>query len=258
MSLFFDKNSIQSIDDAIGKYKSNEFESPARSTVPLLSWLKHERDMVDKMLENFGMPTESTLHLEYTVAPPRGNGKSSHTDLMIKSGDSTLAIEAKWTESRYKTVDDWLKKGTNRQNRDNVLAGWLGLLQKHVISTLNVEVFSDIVYQMLHRAASVCAAGRNPKLAYLLFKPSPDPKTADIRTIRDDLMNLWKLLGNPSSFPFYMIIVQLSPTDAFHSISSLPKGDEATHEAVRDALYNERLFDFSENEIYTINGDCTW
>jgi hypothetical protein len=111
---------------------------------------------------------------------------------------------------------------------------------------------------MLHRAASACAAVHNPKLAYLLFKPSPDPKTADIRTIRDDLMNLWKLLGNPSTFPFYMSVMQLSPTDSFHSVSSLQKGDEATHEAVRDALYNERLFDFSENEIYTINGDCAW
>ncbi len=79
-----------------------------------------------------------------------------------------------------------------------------------------------------------------------------------MRTVRDDLMNLWKLLGNPITFPFYMSVVQLSPKDAFYSISSLPKGDEATHEAVRDALYNERLFDFSENEIYTINGDRTW
>lgn len=258
MSLFFDKVSIQSIDDAIGKYRSSEFASPTRSTVPLFSWLKHERAMFDKMLEHFGMPPDSALHLEYTVAPPKGNGKPSHTDLMIKSGDSALAIEAKWTEPRYETVGDWLKKGTNRQNRDNVLSAWLGLLQKHVKPTLNVEVFSDIVYQMLHRAASACSAGRNPKLTYLLFKPSPDPKTADIRTIRDDLTNLWKILGNPSTFPFYMVVVQLSPMDAFHSISSLPKGNEATHEAVRDALYNERLFDFSENEIYTINGDCTW
>ncbi len=98
MSLFFDKDSIQSIDDAIGQYRSTEFASPTRSTVPLFSWLKHEQVMFDKMIEYFGVPTDSTLHLEYTVAPPKGKGKQSHTDLMIKG--SSLSIVGNQVEIR--------------------------------------------------------------------------------------------------------------------------------------------------------------
>ena len=96
----------------------------------------------------------------------------------------------------------------------------------------------------------------NPQLAYLVFKPSPDPRTADMKTLHDDLTHLWNLLGNPKRFPFYLVEVQLSPTAAFDAIASLPKGNKATNEAVRDALCNEPLFDFSEYELRIVNGGC--
>lgn len=38
----FDKTLLSSIDEAYVKYRNDEFESPTRSTIPLLSWLKHE------------------------------------------------------------------------------------------------------------------------------------------------------------------------------------------------------------------------
>lgn len=179
-----------------------------------------------------------------------------HTDIMVISGESSLAVEAKWTEPRYDTVGEWLEKGSNKLNHREVLTGWLSLLQQQAQRTLNVGDFSDAVYQMVHRAASACAAGGNPQLAYLVFKPSPDPRTADMQTIHDDLTHLWNLLGNPKRFPFYLVEVQLSPTAAFDAIASLPKGNEATNEAVRDALCNEPLFDFSEYELRTVNGGC--
>jgi len=93
---------------------------------------------------------------------------------------------------------------------------------------------------MVHRAASACEAGGDPQLAYLVFKPSPDTRTADMQTIHDDLTHLWSLLGDPKRFPFYLVEVHLSPTAAFDAIALLPK--EATDEAVRGALCNEPLF----------------
>ena len=195
-------------------------------------------------------------HLEYQVRPPKGNGIASHTDLMIISDDFSLAIEAKWTEPRYKIVSEWIKEGSNPPNRCDVLTGWLGLLQRHAQRTLQVTDFSDAVYQMVHRAASACAVGGHPRMAYLVFEPSPDPKTADIPSLLDDLAHLSSLLDRPDGFPLFLIEMHLSPTPAFDVIAKLPKGNEATGKAVQDALCNERLFNFSEYVLRTVNGGC--
>jgi hypothetical protein len=254
MNVHYDKEMISDIDKAVTMYGEKEFQSPTRSTVPLLSWLKYEQTMLRLLLRDMGIPADCNLHLEYTVSPQQGKGVASHTDVMVISGESSLAVEAKWTEPRYETVGEWLEKGSNPLNRRDVLTGWLGLLQQHAQRTIDIGDFSDIVYQMVHRAASACAAGVNPKMAYLMFEPSLDPKTASIQQIHADLNHLWDLLGNPNRFPFYLIELQLSPTAAFDAIASLPKGDEATNKAVRDALCNEPLFDFSEYELRTVNG----
>lgn len=248
MNIHFDMDLIQSVDAVIEKYNSGEFASPSRSTVPLLSWLKHEQDVFGELLQDLGMPQSCTLHLEYKVAPPKGKGKPSHTDIMIKSGDFALAIEAKWTEPRYETVGEWKVKGLDRQNRNDVLTGWLDLLQRHSQRTLHVEDFNDVVYQMLHRAASACATGNcKPKMAYLLFKPSPDTRTADTNTIRTDLDHLWRLLNCPPSFPFYLIEVNMTVTTAFKVIASLQKANEDTTRQVCATLRgSERLFNFEK------------
>ncbi|RPI78493.1 MAG: hypothetical protein EHM45_06400 [Desulfobacteraceae bacterium] len=253
MKLYFDKEPINSIAEAIPMYGKKEFQSSTRSTVPLLSWLKHEQPMVNSLLQNLGMPADCNLHLEYKVKPPKGKGNASHTDLMVISGKSSLAIEAKWTEPRYPTIQEWLKKGPNPDNRRDVLNGWLECLRKHSQRPLNDSDFSDIVYQMMHRAASACQAGSRPKLAYLLFKPSSDPDTADIKVIHDDLARLHSLLGNPKDFPFYLVEVHMTPTAAFDEIKVFSKGNQKTAEAVRDALNREPLFNFSKYELHNIN-----
>jgi hypothetical protein len=253
MSLLFDIKPIDTVDDAVHLYDDGGLASPTRSTVPLLSWLKHERPMVDFVLRKVGMPALCNLHLEYKVKPQKGRGKASHTDLMVISGKSSLAIEAKWTEPRYDTISRWLnRKGLNAQN---VLDGWLGLLQEYAQCPLQQAAFSNAVYQVVHRAASACKAGKIPTLAYLVFKSSRDPKTADIQTIRDDLTRLSCLLGSPEQFPFYLVEVQLTPTDAFAAIASLPKGKEATEQQVRAALHgSDPLFSF-EKPCVTRVGD---
>ncbi|MCX6832565.1 MAG: hypothetical protein NT028_10645 [candidate division Zixibacteria bacterium] len=250
MKLFYDKTAITTMDDARSHYAADEFASPTRSTVASLSWLEHEISALDSLLKELEMPDVCDLHLEYTVEPRQGDGEASHTDLMVISGESSLAVEVKWTEPRYDTVGKWLTKGPNPLNRCKVLTGWLGLLQKHAMHELYIEDFSGAVYQMVHRAASACAVGKMPRLAYLVFKPSPDPRTADIQTIHKDLTNLWSLLGNPKGFPFYLVEVHLSPTAAYKAIESLPKRDKATAEQVKAALFgSDRLFKFGKYHL---------
>lgn len=258
MKLYFDRKSIKSIDCSIEEYdktcnngikKRSEFASPYRSTVPLLTFLKHEQIMLEEILETLGMPNNSGLYIEYKVNPKKGKGNASHTDLMVISDDSTLAIEAKWTEPRYDIVSEWLKEGMNIQNRLNVLSGWIDLINKHFPTPFKYEQFNTVVYQMLHRAASACETEKSPKLAYLLFEPSPDPKTVEPTIIEKDLRTFYSMLGNPLSFPFYLIKIELSCTAAFQKIEKLEKGTSDTAIKVKNALRNDRLFDFSDVRI---------
>ena len=47
--------------------------------------------MVYSLLQDLGMSVDSSLHLEYQVKPQKGSGKASHTDLMVISGEYSLA-----------------------------------------------------------------------------------------------------------------------------------------------------------------------
>jgi hypothetical protein len=259
MRLFYDRTAIAAVDDALSKYAADEFESLHRSTVPLLSLLEHEQPVVSSLLRDLGIPTGYNLHLEYKVKPPKCNDRASYTDLMVISGESALAVEAKWLEPRYETVGKWLTKGSKPLNRRDVLTGWLSVLQKHAMRELHMEDFSEAVYQMVHRAASACATGKMPKLAYLVFKcPTAEQRRAKKPSIHDDLTNLWNLLGNPKGFPFYLVDVPLSTTPAFEKIAPLPKGHKETVPLVKAALSgSNRLFKFENYLLTRVGEDVT-
>ncbi|MDY0096508.1 MAG: hypothetical protein RBT80_27740 [Candidatus Vecturithrix sp.] len=253
MKLYYDKSPCNGLANALPFYGDKEFQLPTRSTLPLLSLIKDEQQMLSELFHSVGMSAEWTLHLEYKVNPPRGIGKASHTDLMVLSNTSSLAIEAKWTEPRYQTVGEWLREGTNPSNRLDVFSGWLSLLQKHARRQLKTEDFTDTVYQMVHRSASACAVAADPRMAYLVFKSSLDPKTADFSTIQDDIKHLWNLLGKPKSFPFYLIEMYLLPTSAFNAIVSMAKGNNSTARQVSAALLGaDRLFRFKMHRLINV------
>lgn len=247
MGFFWGRPQLLPIATVVNRYKSTEFSSPARSTLPLLSLLKDDEPFLKALLGSMDMRGDSNLCLEYTVKPRKGIGKVSCTDLMVISGGSALAIEAKWTEGRYETVKSWLQKGSGSSNRQTVLDGWLGLLQQHSTLPLNPASFSDAVYQMVHRAASACDAGNDPRMAYLIFSPGPNQQPSNTRQLQKDLEHLWILLGSPVGFPFYLVEVQISPTAAFNAIKSLQKGQASTASQVRNALLGSNpLFRFEK------------
>ena len=122
-------NSIKSVADAVPLYVTKEFESDTRSTVPILSMLIHSPDLFNEIVGRLDGLGNYDLFMEYTVRPPKGRGKASHADVMLRSGNHALAVEAKSTEPMYETVAKWLKGGKDRTNRETVLDGWLSLLQ---------------------------------------------------------------------------------------------------------------------------------
>ena len=259
--LHFDRNPVKDFEGLVSGYGANEFRSPLRSTVPLLSLVRDGWPVLQDILKACNLPAESTLHFEFKVNSERGIGLPSHTDLMVRSGSDRLAVEAKWTEPRYETVEKWIRKPPDPDssskpvapdNRHTRLKGWIELIQPYATRPLRKEEFSNVVYQMVHRAASACAEATHPQLAYLLFTPLPDGKSVQGKQYHDDLAELHRLLGHPPGFPFHLIEVQLAPTDAFRAIQHLPKASAETASTVHSALLKGGLFDFKGFQIQTI------
>ncbi|MEQ8851719.1 hypothetical protein [Gimesia sp.] len=246
-------NSIQQISQVIGNYSAGEFNSPTRSTIPMLSLLMHNPTMFNAIVDQLGMPQERQLFLEYKVSSPANSRTKSHTDIMLKSGSDALAIEAKWTEPMYDDVQTWLSKVTNGPA---VLNGWLELILKVLAKkSLKAEDFREVIYQMLHRAASAAATGYRPRLAYFLFKPSPDPQSASTDAIKSALTTLWGKLGKPKKFPFYVVEIVTVPSAAYELIRNEPKC-EATSEQLKTVLKGgEPLFEFESYSISEIGVD---
>ena len=210
--------------------------------------------MLQAVLAEIDISGSCNLHLEYTVAPPKGKGIPSHTDLFITSEDTSLAIEVKWTEPRYETVGKWLSQGANLKNRIEVANGWLGLLERHATRIpLRLDDFSNAIYQMVHRAASACSTGRKPRLAYMVFKESANAQTDSATTIKTDLAHLRELLGSPCDFPFYLIEVPLEFTADFNWVIDLPKGKSSTASQVCSALFSQaQFFNFGKPQLTKI------
>jgi hypothetical protein len=255
MNLFYNRCPISSIDDALGLYKQSEFASPTRSTVPLVSLLKHGEDFWNRIAKSLGTVEDSDeLHLEYELKPPKGQGTASHTDIMLIQRNRMVAVECKWTEPPYEKVAHWLTQGDSPENRREVMGGWLSLLQSHAHKELQIDQFGSAVYQTVHRAASACATGRKPTLAYIQFCPLPNGAEV-CSTLRYDLEYLYTLLGTPDKFPVWLVEVVVKTTDGFEQIRNLAKGVPATSQAVRKALCDGPLFEFEDFKLHRIVGD---
>lgn len=250
MEMYFDRTPVI-LKEAINRYPGDEFKSPFRSTVPLLMWLQHAEEMVAEVVESLSIKGFNNLHLEYQVKPKSGRGNASHTDLLMQSETKVLGIEVKWTEPRYNTVGKWMKKGSNLGNRVAVMEGWLSYLQKFSDKKLSIEGMNDEVYQMVHRAASICSFATKPILAYLLFTEAFQPVGRSY--IEKDMKSLWTTLGAPDGFPFYFVQVLIERNEPFRRLENLKKGTPETKEKVIESLIKgESLFRFRDFRVSRI------
>lgn len=70
---------VETIAEAVPRYGRKEFESATRSTVPMLSLLRHNSDLFNEIIQQLDFPLEYELILEHTVRPQKGRGKASHS-----------------------------------------------------------------------------------------------------------------------------------------------------------------------------------
>ncbi len=258
----FDTEAVPDFTALCGKFASNAFQSPYRSTVPLLSLAEHSRQDWNALLESWGAPTDATVHVEYCVPSANSGGNPSQTDALLISDSAVWAVEAKWTEPRYQTVAKRLTQQPryktmaerlSRREADLAEAkvtvnGWLEHLNRLAARALQLEDVSDVVYQVLHRAASACAIATEndcvPHLIYLHFHPSPLKNSATTGQYISDLGQLHALLGGPTNVKFTVVEMPIQATSAFESIKDLDKSSPATSAQVTKALRQGALFTF--------------
>jgi hypothetical protein len=254
MRLFFNQKPVAFVDNALDLYKPSEFASATRSTVPLISLLKHGSEVWATITKELSAAAPSSeMHLEFTVKPPKGCGKASHTDVMLIQGNRSVAFEAKWTEPQYDRASKWLFGGDDPENRRLVMSGWLSLLQPHSTRTLRLEDLGAAIYQMVHRAASACYVGPNPTLAYIQFCPLANGCYPDVM-LMNDLSYFHNLLGAPDEFPFWLVEVVAKPTQTFETIRGLTRGLRDTAKEIHRALCNGPLFEFTKLHLHRIHG----
>lgn len=161
ITLKYKNKKVSNYQELIKSYSNAEFDSPYRSTIPLLHYWKDTETQLVELTDilNTETPHDATLDFEHCVYSLKGNGRPSQTDLMISFNDCAIAIEAKYTEPEYETVDNWLD---DSENKHLVLQGWIDLINKTIPSEeIEVKDVLRLPYQLVHRCASACAAEKS-------------------------------------------------------------------------------------------------
>ena len=231
-------------------YSDGEFDSPCRSTVPLLMCWRDAEKRARELSKTLGfrMSNRVSLDFEYPVPVQRGKGKPSCTDLMMKSGDTSLAIEAKWTEPGYQEVSAWLAEGSNRKNRCEVLNGWVDLLGQGSSRKPKAIDMLELPYQLVHRAASACFPDSKDRwLVYQLF----DMTSQKYETYLRDLRKLAGVLEPGRSLKICVASYRIERTKRQTELERrwTDSGERHLHEPVRTGLRNGDLLSVHPEKI---------
>ena len=163
--IYFKNRKLESVNDIYESFNKNEFKSPFRSTIPLISLFKNNQDLNLNIDE---LKNESVVKytFEHETKVKKGKGLPSCTDLMIEFENYCLAIESKRTEPAYETVEKWLK---DIPNRYLVLDGWLEILNSNLKLNIEIKDVSSLPYQLVHRVASAFLSEKKPMVLYIGF-----------------------------------------------------------------------------------------
>lgn len=236
---------VANYDELIAK--PFDVKSPYRSTVPLLAYWSTADARLVEVGNALGLPIaqDATLTFEYTVAPFKGRGKASHTDLMILTPSLAIAEEAKYTEPKYETVLTWL--GTPaEENKGLVLEGWLEAINKAAGCALTIASVLNLTYQLIHRTASACKPPAERRaVVYHYF----DPVDPHQEIYANEFRTLAGLVGAPEKLSFFLYMTTLSKTQEFADLQAewlrhTPKLDVSAD--VRRLLRERKVAEFSD------------
>jgi hypothetical protein len=256
-SLFYDKREFREFPALCDNFTGKALQSPYRSTVPLLSLVHHHPAEWHSLLSRLGVSEVTRTHFEYAVASAKLGGNPSQTDAMLFSQSLVCGIEAKWTEPRYESVRARLARPESDGGDPSItVEGWVRHLRPYGHGDLKVDEVEDVVYQVLHRAASIGATATahrlRPALVYLHFHPSPLKSSATTEGYVEDLRRLRCAMGEATSFAMQVVEMPIEALPAFEAIQNLDKRAPSSAAKVRSAICAAPLFVFGEPRLFTV------
>lgn len=237
----------------LNSFKESEFKSHTRSTVPFLQYWRNPTERLIHLSGNLGiaLPKEFVLDVEHEVDVVFGEGRSSCTDMKIISPECSIAIEAKFKESRYRTCSKWLLDTNAPENKRLVLKGWLKLINDYNTTDLSIEDVLELPYQVIHRTASAChGSSPNKFLVYQVFNPSKRKENM----YNKDLFRLKELLGGNPKLKIYFHKCELKGLQLFNELEKRWNTKERDlSEDVVEGLINNSLMITESIDIYSIS-----
>jgi hypothetical protein len=234
---------VRSFEELVEQLGLDAVASPKRSTVPLLDYWRQPEPRLRVLEAHVGVKPsdQAELHFEYEVPVQQGRGKSSYTDLMILGDDVAVAIEAKFKEPRYESVEAWLA-AARTTNRAEVLEGWIRAIEAGTEAAVDREVIRELPYQLIHRTASVCCVSRRKRVVvYQVFGDSPGPYYTE------DLRRLASAMPDRDGVSFYVVASPFHPTTTYAQLAARwDAGERDIGVDVRDALVASPLLEFAE------------
>jgi hypothetical protein len=234
----------------VDSYTKDELASPRRSTVPLLAFWAHAESRLRELAAYTALdPSEAVeFCFEFPVPVQQGKGKASFTDLMIVSSSFAVAIEGKYMEPPYETVEGWLGK-PGRENREAVLAGWLSLIERATGVRLGAAQVAEYPYQLIHRTASACFPQVKARwVIYQLFSKN------DHNHYRKHLSDLHHLLGMQATLSFGVLLSPLKGSAEYSKVDARwERGERDLSREVRAGLLSDTLFEFSDVQFIKVD-----
>lgn len=240
-------NECRDFADLVSRIRPRDL-TLTRSTVPLLAyWLQTEGRLAEVLRLVFGAgPVEPGKFLaERSVRSGVRRSAPSQSDLFYEDPLVGLAIEGKWTEGRYPTVEKWLRRGRDRRHRERVLEAWCAMIRPFTADGyLEPEAVRPVVYQMLHRTASACSRGRQSAgVVFQHFRMDGVAHTP----LGDDIALLSAALRPSERLRIVHQTIDIQPTPAYIQLRDRAPdlGPERIAEGLRSALAHGELFTFA-------------
>lgn len=249
--LKYQNNSVANFTELINKYNPSEIDSPRRSTVHLLVFWKDTQKRIEQLFFdlNLNKPNNVTACFEYRTPIQKGSGKPSYTDLMLIADDQVMAVEAKYTEPEYEKVKEWLGNPSS-PNRQDVLSGWVELIQKTIGMDINEHFIMDMPYQMIHRTASACyPKASNRAVVYQYFGNDRNMEGY----YKNELTKMSKVLGEPDILKLCLLIRPLIKKDKYIELEQRwNKNERKLSMEVKEGILNDDFLDFGTTNLLTI------
>jgi hypothetical protein len=243
-------NPVADFGELVKRYTKDEFASPRRSTVPLLAFWAHAESRFRELAAYVGLDQSDPVEFcfEFPVPVQQGKGKASFTDLMILSSSFAVAIEAKYTEPPYETVEEWLGD-PRRKNREAVLGGWCDLIEGATGARLEAAQLAGCPYQLVHRTASACSP--QVERRWVIYQLFSEENRIYYET---HLSCIHRLLRNQKNVSFGLLLSPLKGSAEYSKIDDRWEGGERDlSKEVRAGLLSDTLFEFNDVRFMSID-----